>query len=78
MSNRNYYKGISLNFKEKQKEEYELEAYFRESMKSCCYTKSASSVYSDDEYYDIPDSNDWFECILNIMFCGFMFGIHND
>lgn len=73
MSTRNYYRGISLDFKARQKEEYELEAYIRESMNACCYPKSTNSEYNDDEYYNIPTSNNWTECILNRLCCGFMF-----
>jgi hypothetical protein len=77
MSNRNYYKGISLDFKAKQKKDCELEAYIRESMKKCCYPKTVISEYTDDDYYDISASNSCNDCILNSLCCGFMFGIYN-
>ena len=36
LSGCNYYKGIALSFKEKQKKDHELEAYLRESMRKYC------------------------------------------
>jgi hypothetical protein len=88
-TSRCYYKGISLDFKAKQKHERELEAYLRETMKKYCkrpfedwsdhfdLSNNSSSDYTEDYYYeDIPQergTGNYILDLVNSLCCGFVF-----
>jgi hypothetical protein len=84
-----YYKGVALDFKAKQKEDRELEAYLRESMKKYCerpfedwsdrfdLSNNSTSDYTEDCYYEeMPPEKTTGNCILdlvNSLCCAFVF-----